>query len=83
MKLDMKNFKWIRKPEKFTIDDDRVEIVTQPGTDLWQRTYYHFRNDNAPVLQMETDEKCKLQHFFALKFRNSNACFFRNLFIVF
>ena len=51
MKLDMKNFKWIRKPEKFTIDDDRVEIVTQPGTDLWQRTYYHFRNDNAPVLQ--------------------------------
>ena len=57
MKLDMKNFKWIRKHEKFTIDDDRVEIVTQPGTDLWQRTYYHFRNDNAPVLQMETDEK--------------------------
>ena len=56
MKLDMKNFKWIRKPEKFTIDD-RVEIVTQPGTDLWQRTYYHFRNDNAPVLQMETDKK--------------------------
>ena len=57
MKLDMKNFKWIRKLEKFTIDDDRVEIVTQPGTDLWQRTYYHFRNDNAPVLQMETDKK--------------------------
>ncbi len=22
-----------------------------------QRTYYHFRNDNAPVLQMETEEK--------------------------
>lgn len=57
MKLDMKKFKWTREPEKFTIGDDRVEIVTQPGTDLWQRTYYHFRNDNAPVLQMETDEK--------------------------
>ena len=28
-----------------------------PHTDLWQRTYYHFRNDNAPVLQMETEEK--------------------------
>ena len=26
-------------------------------TDLWQRTYYHFRNDNAPVLQIETEEK--------------------------
>ena len=22
-----------------------------------KRTYYHFRNDNAPVLQMTTDEK--------------------------
>ena len=28
-----------------------------PGTDLWQRTYYHFRNDNAPVFQMETEDK--------------------------
>ena len=57
MKLDMKNFKWTREPEAFMIDENRVEITTQPGTDLWQRTYYHFRNDNAPVLQMETDEK--------------------------
>ena len=57
MKLDMKKFEWTRKPKKFIIDEDKVEIVTQPGTDLWQRTYYHFRNDNAPVLQMETDEK--------------------------
>ena len=32
-------------------------IRDRPGTDLWQRTYYHFRNDNAPVLQIETEEK--------------------------
>ena len=57
MKLDMKNFRWTREPEEFMINENRVEITTQPGTDLWQRTYYHFRNDNAPVLQMETDEK--------------------------
>ncbi|MDE6167380.1 MAG: DUF1349 domain-containing protein [Acetatifactor sp.] len=25
-------------------------VRTEPGTDLWQRTYYHFRNDNAPIL---------------------------------
>lgn len=37
------------------IGDGFAEIVTEPGTDLWQRTYYHFRNDNAPVLQSETD----------------------------
>lgn len=24
---------------------------------MWQRTYYHFRNDNALVLQIETEEK--------------------------
>ena len=36
---------------------DKIYITTAPHTDLWQRTYYHFRNDNAPVLQMETEEK--------------------------
>ena len=51
------NMKWIREPGEYTILPDRVEIVTMPHTDLWQRTYYHFRNDNAPVLQLETEEK--------------------------
>ena len=32
-------------------------MTTKPYTDLWQRTYYHFRNDNAPVFQMSTSEK--------------------------
>ncbi len=49
--------KWTRKPENYIINENKIEIITQPHTDLWQRTYYHFRNDNAPVLQMETDEK--------------------------
>lgn len=51
------NLKWLRAPQIYKISEDRIEITTEPGTDLWQRTYYHFRNDNAPVLQMETDEK--------------------------
>ena len=50
------NMKWIREPKQYTILPDRVEIVTMPHTDLWQRTYYHFRNDNAPVLQLETEK---------------------------
>ena len=57
IKWDMRLLKWIRPPEDFTIAKNRVEITTQPRTDLWQRTYYHFRNDNAPVLQMETAGK--------------------------
>lgn len=56
MKFDVKNLKWTREPKSCTISQDKIEITTNPHTDLWQRTYYHFRNDNAPVLQMSTSE---------------------------
>ncbi len=55
--MTFENMKWTRKPADFMIQEDRIEIITDPHTDLWQRTYYHFRNDNAPVLQVETEEK--------------------------
>ena len=55
--MDLTVLKWTREPESYKIGSDIVEIVTKPHTDLWQRTYYHFQNDNAPVLQMETEEK--------------------------
>lgn len=48
---------WIRKPLKVLINNEKVEIYTEPNTDLWQRTYYNFQNDNAPVLQTKTKEK--------------------------
>lgn len=54
--MDLTKFKWTRGPESYVIDENRIEIVTKPHTDLWQRTYYHFQNDNAPVLQMETED---------------------------
>ena len=50
-------FHWTRQPHAYKLAQDRIEITTEAGTDLWQRTYYHFRNDNAPLLQMETDKK--------------------------
>ena len=56
MNLDIQNVTWTREPKSCVSSQDRIEIVTKPHTDLWQRTYYHFRNDNAPVLQMETEE---------------------------
>lgn len=55
--MDLKAFTWTRTPADYTIGDDMIQITTNPHTDLWQRTYYHFQNDNAPVFQMETDEK--------------------------
>ena len=57
MILNIGNFKWTRQPESCVIKGDTIEVVTKPGTDLWQRTYYLFCNDNAPVFQMETEEK--------------------------
>ncbi len=57
MKFSTNELKWTREPEKFTVSEGKIEVVTKPHTDLWQRTYYHFRNDNAPVLQISTDDK--------------------------
>ncbi len=55
--MNLSEFKWIREPKEYKIESDKIEITTEPHTDLWQRTYYHFQNDNAPVLQIETEEK--------------------------
>lgn len=55
--MDFTNFKWTREPKNFKMENDKIIVQTKPNTDLWQRTYYHFRNDNAPVFQMETEEK--------------------------
>lgn len=57
MKFNIKDLKWIREPKNYSITENKIEIITEPYTDLWQRTYYGFRNDNAPVLQINTDEK--------------------------
>lgn len=55
--MDLNQFQWTRKPKSFEINEQCITIMTLPHTDLWQRTYYHFRNDNAPVFQIETEEK--------------------------
>ena len=57
MTFDVNKLQWTREPKTYEIAEGKIEIVTNPRTDLWQRTYYHFRNDNAPVLQLDTDEK--------------------------
>ena len=57
MKFEPSRLRWTREPERCMVREDRIELTTQPGTDLWQRTYYHFRNDSAPVLQLETEER--------------------------
>ncbi|MEE1145838.1 MAG: DUF1349 domain-containing protein, partial [Bacteroidaceae bacterium] len=55
--IDINSLQWTREPGGFEVKGDTILITTAPHTDLWQRTYYHFQNDNAPVLQMRTREK--------------------------
>lgn len=55
--MTLNDFKWTRTPARFCVKDGKAFVETVPHTDLWQRTYYHFRNDNAPVFQMTTEEK--------------------------
>ena len=57
MCFDSSALVWTRAPERYSVTEEKIEIWTQPHTDLWQRTYYGFQNDNAPVLQMKTDER--------------------------
>ena len=55
--FDIEKMEWLRQPKDCVHSNEKILITTAPHTDLWQRTYYHFRNDNAPVLQLTTEEK--------------------------
>ena len=55
--IDLNRLQWTREPQSFEVNDGIITVTTAPHTDLWQQTYYHFRNDNAPVFQMRTREQ--------------------------
>lgn len=55
--LDVKDMQWIYPPKQYSVTADEIIIKTEPHTDLWQRTYYGFCNDNAPMLQWSTKEE--------------------------
>ncbi len=53
--IDFSRAIWSNRPQRASVAADAVSITTDPHTDLWQRSYYGFRNDNAPVLQLWTE----------------------------
>ena len=55
--INFDQLQWTREPAACKMKGGIISVTTVPHTDLWQRTYYHFRNDNAPVLQMKTREQ--------------------------
>lgn len=50
------DFYWIRKPKHYSIKENTLSICTEARTDLWQRTYYGFRNDNAPLFVTQSEK---------------------------
>jgi uncharacterized protein len=64
--MNLDQFHWINPPDTFTVGKNSLEMVTQPVTDFWQRTYYGFQHDNAhafvfPVTCTEFSLKIKAE----------------------
>lgn len=57
LNFDLEKTFWINEPKKYEINNKEIIIITEPETDFWQRTYYGFRNDNAPALLIKTEER--------------------------
>ncbi|GAL17356.1 hypothetical protein JCM19235_5905 [Vibrio maritimus] len=54
--VDFTKGTWIFEPETSQVTETSVSITTEPETDFWQRSYYGFRNDNAPALLLESSD---------------------------
>lgn len=54
--IDFTQAVWIFEPQNHHVTREKVEITTEPETDFWQRSYYGFRNDNAPSLLLESND---------------------------
>jgi len=48
--------RWINPPQKFTVGQSELTLETEPGTDFWQRTFYGFRNNNAPAFVFDRSD---------------------------
>jgi len=60
MELDPLAGKWINRPSQCHVTEKTVVIETEPETDFWQRSYYGFRNDNAPALLFDSNDNFTL-----------------------
>jgi regulation of enolase protein 1 (concanavalin A-like superfamily) len=54
--MNLTDGRWMNAPDHYELQADCLKMTTGGGTDLWQRSYYGFRNDNAPALLFESDE---------------------------
>ena len=50
---ELNKYYWLNQPKRSVLELNQLIIETEPGTDLWQRTYYGFQNSNAPAFLQE------------------------------
>lgn len=60
MILNIKTGTWLNQPQQFQLTEEALSLTTQAHTDLWQRSYYGFRNDNAPALLFDWQDNFTL-----------------------
>lgn len=60
MNIDLVTAQWLNPPKSSAVSSQSVIITTEPNTDLWQRSYYGFRKDNAPALLLESKSNFSL-----------------------
>ena len=69
--MDFGAARWLNQPKVFDVADREVRITTEPGTDFWQRSYYGFRNDNAPALLLERGDNFTFTVKASFRFRRT------------
>ncbi len=73
MQLDLSAAAWLHPPASCEVTEQSVTLTTDPGTDFWQRTYYGFRNDNAPALLWESRDNFTLTARASFTYRNGTT----------
>lgn len=55
--FETRKYQWLNEPKNHVLTPTKLIIETEENTDLWQKTYYGFENDNAPALLYTVEEQ--------------------------
>ena len=55
LEFKKENLIWTREPKNYEIKEDEIRVTTEPGTDLWQRTYYGFQKNSENWLKASVE----------------------------
>lgn len=70
LRADFTAARWRNEPARHSVASDQLTLTTEPRTDLWQRSFYGFRVDNAPALLWERADNLTLTVRTSFVYRN-------------